>query len=322
MTRHLQMTRRPQMTRRLAGLMLLLYPLEFRRRYGQEMGALLDETPTRAMWGTTTMLLDLLRGALDAHLHPPANVARVLDTGDRLRASTSGVLACWVAFAAAGFGFYKTTEEHSFEAVGNAHPVLGGTHLTIQILAAIGSVAVLAGALPPIVVALLQARRQPNLRVLVCLPVAAVILVAGLTALLILLAHSQHSYRASTVGRMAFIVWGLAGLACGAVCVVASRRVLFAVALARGLLLAALACATLVTATMLAMALATALYTIALPFDASGLAGAPNGPLGLTSTNVSLIEQLTVMVIAGTLAAITTQRGWRAAMTPLDSSEA
>jgi hypothetical protein len=102
------------MTRRLAGLALLLYPLAFRRRYGQEMRALLDETPP----GVLTVL-DLLRGALAAHLHPPAGLAGVVDAGDRLRGSMSGVLACWVVFAAAGFGFYKTTEDHPFEAAGS-----------------------------------------------------------------------------------------------------------------------------------------------------------------------------------------------------------
>lgn len=73
----------------------------------------------------------------------------------------------------------------------------------------------------------------------------------------------------------------------------------------------AFACGALLTAAMAAMALATALYAIVLPIDAGGLAAAPNGPLGATSTNVSLIEQFIVMALAGTLAAITTRRGWR-----------
>ena len=293
------------MTRRVARMLLLLYPLAFRRRYGQEMRALLDQTPTLAV-----TLLDLLRGALAAHLRPPAGLAGVVDTGDRLRASTSGVLACWVAFAAAGFGFYKTTEDN--QALGNAHPVLGGAHLAVQVLAILGCVGVLAGALPLVLPALGHARRDRSLRILVSLPVLAVLAFAALTGLLVWLAHSRQSHQATTAGGGAFIAWGLAGLACGAVCVVASRKVLFALPLVRGRLLTALACATLVSATMAAMALATALYAIALRFDASALAAAPNGPLGLISSSASLIVQLIVMVIAGGLAVTSTRRGWQA----------
>ena len=299
------------MTRRLAGLALLLYPLAFRRRYGQEMRALLDETAP----GVLTVL-DLLRGALAAHLRPPAGLAGVVDAGDRLRASMSGVLACWVVFAAAGFGFYKTTEDHPFEAAGSTHTLLGGAHLAIQILAVVASVAVLAGALPLIVLALNHARRHRSLRMLVSLPIVAVAVFAGLTGLLVWVAHSQQSHHPSTTDRVAFIAWGLAGLACGAVCVLASRRALFAVPLARGWLVAAFACGALVTAAIVAMTIATALYTIALSVDASGLAAEPNGPLQATSVSISLIEQLIVMVIAGTLAVTTTHRGWRAVSQP------
>jgi peptidoglycan/LPS O-acetylase OafA/YrhL len=113
---------------------------------------------------------------------------------------------------------------------------------------------------------------------LVSLPIVAVAVFAGLTGVLILVAHSQHSQRPSTAGGVAFIAWGLAGLACGAVCVLASRRALFAMPVARGWLLAAFACGALVTAAMVAMTIATAIYTIALSVDASALAGEPNGP--------------------------------------------
>ncbi len=295
------------MTRRLAGLALLLYPLAFRRRYGEEMRVLLGERPP----GVLTVL-DLLRGALAAHLRPPAGLGGVVDVGDRLRASTSGVLACWVVFAAAGFGFYKTTEDRPFEVAGETHDLLAGTHLAIQVLAVLASAAVVLGALPLTLAALNRARRQPHLRWPVALPPLAVIVFAGLTRLMELVASSQQAHHNSTAGGVAFIAWGLAGLACGAVCVLASRRALFAMPVPRGLLLAAFACGALVTAAMVAMTIATAIYAIALSVDASALAGEPNGPFQATSVSVSLIEQLIVMVIAGVLAGITTRRGWHA----------
>ncbi len=296
------------MTRRVAALALLLYPLAFRRRYGEEMRALLDQTGPRP-----GALLDLLRGALWAHVRPPASLANVLSVDDRIRASSSGVLACWVAFAAAGFGFYKTTEDHPFQAAGSAHPLLGSAHLTVQVLALVGSIAVLLGALPLIVAALVQARREPRLRVLMSLPMAAIFAFVGLTALLVRMAHGhQHSPNASPTGRGMFIAWELAGLVCGATCVAVARRVLFAVPVTRTRLLAALACGSVVTATMIVIAVAVAIYTAGLPLLSSGLAATPNGPLGFTPTGVSLVEQLAVMIVVGVLAVVTTRRGWRA----------
>jgi len=295
------------MTRRLAWLALWLYPLAFRRRYGQEMRALLDQTPTRAL-----TVLDLLRGALAAHVRPPAAVAGLVASADRVRASSSGQLACWVVFAAAGFGFYKTTEDAPFTAADHAHPLLGDAHVAVQALSIVASAAVLVGALPLTIAALAQARRQASLRFLVSLPALAVLLFAGLTGVFVLLAHSDRAHRMTLAGGSAFMAWALAGLACGAVCVVASRTALFAVPLSRGRLVTAFACGTLVTAAMVAMALATALYAIALPVDASHLAGASNGPLQLVSTGASLAAQLIVMALAATLASTTTRRGWRA----------
>ncbi len=295
------------MSGRLARLALWLYPLAFRRRYGPEMRALLDQAPPRV-----PAVLDLLRGALIAHLRPPAAVAGLVGAGDRLRASASGQLACWVAFATAGFGFYKTTEDAPFTAAGHAHPLLGDAHSAVQALSIVASVVVLLGALPLILAALAAARQQASLRFSVSVPVLAVVLFAGLTGILVLIAHSGHSRRATTAGGGAFIAWALAGLACGAACVVASRRALFAVSLPRWRLVAALACGTLVSGAMATMALATALYAIALPIDASHLAGTPNGPLGAISTGSSLVALLILMVVAMTLAWTTTRRGWRA----------
>jgi hypothetical protein len=77
-------------------------------------------------------------------------------------------------------------------------------------------------------------------------------------------------------------------------------------------LVAALACGTLVTAAMALMALATALYMVALAVNASSLAGEANGPFGVPSVGISIGIQLMVMLVAATLAAVSTRRGWRA----------
>jgi hypothetical protein len=292
----------------LARRVLGLYPLAFRRRYGQEMRALLEQTPARA-----ATVLDLLRGALVAHLRPPAAVAGFVAPADRVRASASAVLACWVAFAAAGFGFYKTTEDGSFSAAGYMHPLLGDAHGTVQGLAALGSVAVLLGALPLVLTALKAARQEPRLRRRVGVPFVAVLVFAVLTGALIVAADGGQSPRPTTIGGVAFLAWGLAGLACGAACVVAARKVLFALPMPRWQLITASAGAALATAAMVAITLATALYAAALPIDSAHLAGAPNGPFQSLSASASVAVQAVVMALAATLAATATLRGWRAA---------
>jgi hypothetical protein len=298
----------PSRRLRLALLALRLYPLAFRRRYGQEMRALVEETPTRA-----ATVFDLVYRALLAHLRPPAAAAGAVEPAERVRASTSGVLACWVAFAAAGFGFYKTTEDGSFAAAGYAHPLLGDVHFSVQALALVGSAAVLLGALPLIFVAVAAARGERSLRRLAGVPVLAVLVFAGLTAGLVAAAHAQHPNGPTTGGGIALLAWGVAGLACAGVCVLASRRVLFAVPTSPWRLVAAFASGTLLTAAMAAITVATAVYAIVLPIDAAHLAAAPNGPLQAMSVTASLVLEVIVMAVAAALAATATGRGWRAA---------
>jgi hypothetical protein len=45
--------------------LLRLYPLQWRRRYEEEVGALVDDEPL-----SVSLVVDLVRGAVDAHAHP------------------------------------------------------------------------------------------------------------------------------------------------------------------------------------------------------------------------------------------------------------
>jgi hypothetical protein len=287
---------------------LWLYPLGFRRRYGEEMQAMLDEAPPRLV-----NALDLVRGALMAHVRPPASTVDAVSASDRVRASASGVLACWVLFAAAGFGFYKTTEDHPFSTAGHAHPLLRDAHLAVQAFAVLASISVVIGALPLIAAALTQARRDGRVRRSISAALLPVIAFAGFTGLLLALARTEAAGGPSVGLRMAFVVWAVAGLVCGEACVLGCRASLFALALPRRRLLGALTAASLVTAAMLVIASATALYATALGVDASDLARAPNGPFQLISTLASLIVQVAVMALAGALAITSLRRGWRVA---------
>ena len=294
------------MSRRAQKAALALYPLAFRRRYGDEMAALVEDSPAgpRATF-------DLLRGALLAHARPAPGIAAALSSEDRLRATASGVLMCWIAFAAAGFGFYKTTEDHPFSKAGDVHRALGGAHIAVQILAIIATIAILAGALPLVVTALRQARRARAVGRATGLALGSVALFAITTTALVVFAHSARSISHAAAG-VAFVAWILVGLVSGGVCALAARNGLFAIKVRRRGLVAALACGTLVSAAMALIAVATALYVAALTLDASALAAEGNGPFGVLSVAVSIGFQLIVMLAAASLASVSTRRGWAA----------
>ena len=294
------------MTGWLARQALYLYPLAHRRRYGEEMRRLLEDRPP-----TVRAVLDLIRGALLAHLRPADGPAGAVDSPDRVRASATGVLMCWIFFAAAGFGFYKTTEDTPFSSAGHAHPVLRDAHMAVQIVALIASGVVVLAALPLIMAALDRARRDPGMRRLVWLPFVPVVLFGALTVGVIAYAHTQGPGHPTTASNGLAIVWGIAALIAGASCVLACRAALFATPASPTRLRLALAGATVVTIAMLLIAAATALYAIALAADASALAAQGNGPFGLLSVTVSLILTTVVMVAAGLLATTATARGWR-----------
>jgi hypothetical protein len=141
---------------RLARLALALYPLAYRRRYGGEMKSLLEDGGA-----TPATVVDLTRGALFAHLRPEPGVAGTIGADERLRRGLAAVLGCWLVFALAGLALYKTTEGRPFEGVSGTPGVLGALHLAIQLLAAVGGVAVVVGA-APFVVAALRGGRPRN----------------------------------------------------------------------------------------------------------------------------------------------------------------
>jgi hypothetical protein len=206
------------MNARLARVALGLYPLAYRRRYGQEMGALLGDSPA-----TSAVIVDLLRGAARAHLRPEPAVAAEVGPDERLRLGLGSVLLCWILFAIAGLALYKTTENGASEA-GGEPALLGGLHLCIEVLAALGSVAV----------------------------------VVGLLAI-------------AVRGRVVRLT---------------------------------MACAVAVVAAMIGIAVLTAAYLVTLVVAAPGIAGEPNGPLGVVSVATSLAILLVAMFAVSIPAAL------------------
>jgi hypothetical protein len=276
------------MSARLARLALALYPLAYRRRYGEEIEGLVED-----QGASPRAVVDLLRGAARAHLRPEPGLARVLDPDDRVKLGVSTVLLGWVIFAVAGLALYKTTEGSPFSGAADAHGLLGTAHLAIQILAVGVTAAVVLGAAPLVLAALRQGRdRRESILAAGCVGVFGLA-----TAALVVVAHhgggSSDALDAVILG-----LWTGLAPACGIGCAVAARRGLFALEVPGDVLRRTRAWATVTALGMVGIALATAVYLAALLRDAPGLAGQGNGPLELLSVGASLGVALAVMVAA------------------------
>jgi len=276
------------MSARLARLALALYPLAYRRRYGEEMEALVEDTGA-----SPRAVADLARGAVRAHLRPEPALADAVGRDDRLRLGISAVLLCWVLFAVAGLALYKTTEGSSFAGTG-APGLLGGVHLAIQILAGLGSLAVVLGAAPLVVAALRQGKERPEAHRAARLACVSVTIFAGASAALVAIANAGLGL-ASGVEALILAAWALVAIAAGVGCVLAARRGLFAIEVPNAALLVAAGCATVVAAAMAGIVALLAIYLVDLLVVAPDLAGEPNGPLGGPSVAVSLAVVLAAM---------------------------
>ena len=287
---------------RLARLALAIYPPAYRRRYGAEMEALLeDQGPSPAA------VIDLLRGAARAHLRPEPGLAAELGPDDRLKLGLGRTLLAWVVFSIAGLALYKTTEGNSFTSARDAHGLLGAAHLAIQVLALVATAAVVAGAAPLVAAALRQARSRPAARRASFLAAGCVAVFGLATAALVAFAHAG-SAPGDALDAVILTLWTGLALACGIGCVVAARLGLLAIAVPRGVLRFSAGCAVVVVLGMVGIAVATAVYLAALAHDAPGLAGQGNGPLGTLSVGASLGVQLAVMVAVSVSAGAAAQR--------------
>lgn len=282
--------------RRLGELALALYPLAYRRRYGDEMRALLDDAGTDGR-----AVVDLVRGALVAHVRP--TVGTVAE--DRLRLSASGILVCWVLFAVAGLAFYKTVEGAAFTAAGDAHPALSALYLAIRVVAALASAVVVLAASPLLIVAALRQDGHDRRVVRRSLRRAlfALVTAAALTGAAVLIGHRMHWPAA---GAVVLALWTFGVFCCGAICLAAVRRGLFAAVVPRGALRFAVFLGLLVTVSMWLIAGAVAAEAVllsGLPFSAAG-----NGPGGLLSVELSIVLQLAVMCAAALCASVSSAR--------------
>ena len=287
---------------RAACALLALYPQAYRARYGDELRAVLGQGQL-----TTGTLLDLLRGALDAHLHP----GRLLPSpAGRLRGTVSASLTLWIALVVVGAGFAKATEDGPFQAAQAAHPLLGGARIAVAVLAIAAAGIVLVAGTPLALSVLRQGWREQSrsLRWAIVAPVAGVVfLVVLVAALKAALPQTGHG-NGTSLGHAAGVLLFLAVVLVAGVFAVGGHTGIHKARLRAGQLALAGAGAWLLARVMAATALATALYTILLAVYAPDLEGLPNSPLQI-STSICLAVQVGAMVLISALALVTARRG-------------
>ncbi len=290
-----------------ARALLRLYPLAWRRRYGEEMAALLEDDPP-----SVAGLATLVTGALRAHARPGPWRAEV-DAPERMRLSVWAVFCCWIGLSVAGAAFQKETEEQPFSLAGAHHGALGIAKGTVIAGAALGAAAIAVGGLPLLWQALRRARSGGlAVRLGLALPLAGLMLFAAVTRVVLVLAPATLE-GTSTGLRLALVVpWWAAGAAFALSCVLAPRIVLARLEVSpRSLRRASYAGLVL----LVAMALVTAglaVYGLGLVRLEPSLSAQRGGPLW-PSTGLVLAAGAVLAAACTALAAVSATRAFAAA---------
>lgn len=281
--------------------LLSLYPEAWRDRYGEEMSALLDQTSP-----SVTATLDLLRGALTAHLRPLAISAPTA----RARGTLVHVLGCFIVFCVFGSGFAKTTE--NYDHTEHAHPLLGVSHSVILIAAVVAVSALALGAAPPILasLALVRRTREPTLLKLIAAPPAAIAMFAGSVELIVLWLNAHH-HRAGVGGWLLLGLCGLCAAAGGFACWAAPRALMRRLEVPPSALAFSVAAVGLVALCMVAIAVGTGVFLVGIVGDAPNVGASGNGPAQLLNVTTSIALQFVAMLGLSAVAVVSAARGLR-----------
>jgi hypothetical protein len=279
--------------------LLWLYPQAWRERYGEEMAVLLEDTPS-----SITTTLDLLRGAVSAHLRPLAGSAPAA----RAKNTISHVLGCFIVFCVFGSAFAKTTEND--DQTEHVHRLLGISHSVILIAALVGAGALALAAAPLVAASLAQARRtrEPALMKLIAIPPAAIGAFVVSVWLLAVWMNAHH-HRAGLGGSLLLVLCllcaGIGAFACWA----APRAIMRRIDVPREALALSVPAVALVALCMAAVAVATGVFLVAILADAPRAAASGNGPGQLIDVTTSIAIQFVAMVGLSAAAAVSAARG-------------
>ena len=117
------------------------YPRAWRERYEEEFLALLADRPF-----SLADILDIARGALDAHLHPGLIPGRTAVMHNR--SSVLTIFCAYIAFVLGGIALYGTVDDSPFVAAMHEHTALTAAWDVLAAGSAVALLAVVIGGLP------------------------------------------------------------------------------------------------------------------------------------------------------------------------------
>ncbi len=162
--------------------LLRLYPRAWRGRYEDEFRALLEQHHV-----TVVTFLDVLLGALDAHLFPQLEAGRILNMTARIRTAVIMVLWGWVGFYPAGHHVYSLMFSSPFMAATQMNPATAIAYTFVVVGVMVSFLAVAAGGIPVAWSALASAikGRRIGILILAALPILLMLAAWEVTAWLV-----------------------------------------------------------------------------------------------------------------------------------------
>ena len=168
--------RRRSLSLRWSRAMVALYPRAWRERYGQEVAELLGRHPV-TLW----TVVDMLSGALDAHLHRDLLPERLVSLTQRMRTSEITIFCAFVLFGVGWLPAQQLRDPLSaWEPTVQRHPEIRVLYDVVQVAGLLALLILLLGGLPLIVSAIRRAvatRRRDVLGLLGVPVLAAALLV-------------------------------------------------------------------------------------------------------------------------------------------------
>jgi len=186
--------------------LVYLYPRMWRERYGDEFEILLEEclhSPLDA--------LDILLGALDAHLELPYEKNwRLMNMINKLRSTILFVFAAYIAFIVAGFSLNGLMDDSQLVPLTRSNPVLSISYATIEIGSVIALLAIMIGGAP---LAWTIIRRvftfQRKDLGLLFVPLASFLVLVGYFFMMVYLAFNTHVLDQPISSTGLALMWGL-----------------------------------------------------------------------------------------------------------------
>ena len=163
--------------------LLALYPRAWRDRYGDEVAAVLDDFPVTA-W----TLFDMALGALDVRLRSDVLPRRLTSMAHRIRTSEIAIFAAFVLYCLAWLPLHFVADTPSvWLPAAQAHPELGVALSALNFAGFLTMLAILVGAAPLLLSALMRAltSRRWGVALRLTIPLVATLAVVSSSWLLV-----------------------------------------------------------------------------------------------------------------------------------------